>query len=259
MQEMIEVTSITKTIYVITDNSTVRVTTIQPSPSQRPIQFQDESVNLGTKGTVETINFTGSGVTASRNGNNISVSVTSGGGSGDVVGPSSAVNNNIVLFDGTTGKLIKDGGSGIPSLSNLSDCIWILSSPTASTAITNQPVAETFFISSNRHTTLFNTSKYTSMRLVVHVTAGSASANTPRLYMKYKTTFATGDTVGTFTTIGTGSGTEACSLTSTGIVATDWITIPAGAVGDVYFCIAEIGGDATADPGVSIVVIQFRV
>ena len=34
-----------------------------------------------------------------------------GAGSGDVVGPASAVNNNFVSFDGTTGKLIKDSGS----------------------------------------------------------------------------------------------------------------------------------------------------
>lgn len=33
-----------------------------------------------------------------------------GSGSGDVVGPSSSVNNRIVLFNGTTGKLIKDAG-----------------------------------------------------------------------------------------------------------------------------------------------------
>lgn len=32
-------------------------------------------------------------------------------GSGDVVGPASAVDNRIVLFDGTTGKLVKDSGS----------------------------------------------------------------------------------------------------------------------------------------------------
>jgi hypothetical protein len=38
-----------------------------------------------------------------------------GTGSGDVVGPSSSTNNNIVLFDGTTGKLVKDGGKGLPS------------------------------------------------------------------------------------------------------------------------------------------------
>ena len=32
-------------------------------------------------------------------------------GVGDVVGPSSAVNNGVALFDGTTGKLLKDGGT----------------------------------------------------------------------------------------------------------------------------------------------------
>lgn len=37
-----------------------------------------------------------------------------GGGSGDVVGPSGAVANNLVVFDGTTGKLVKDGGKRTP-------------------------------------------------------------------------------------------------------------------------------------------------
>jgi hypothetical protein len=32
-----------------------------------------------------------------------------------VAGPNSATNNNIAVFDGTTGKLIKDGGKGLPS------------------------------------------------------------------------------------------------------------------------------------------------
>jgi hypothetical protein len=35
---------------------------------------------------------------------------TVGGGSGDVVGPASSVNNRVVFFDGVTGKLIKDSG-----------------------------------------------------------------------------------------------------------------------------------------------------
>lgn len=34
-----------------------------------------------------------------------------GGGSGDVVGPASATDNNLVRFDGTTGKLIQDSGA----------------------------------------------------------------------------------------------------------------------------------------------------
>ena len=36
-----------------------------------------------------------------------------GGGSGDVVGPASAVNNNIAVYDTTTGKLVKDGGATV--------------------------------------------------------------------------------------------------------------------------------------------------
>lgn len=41
---------------------------------------------------------------------------TPGGGSGDVVGPASAVTANIATFNGTTGKLIQDGGATIASL-----------------------------------------------------------------------------------------------------------------------------------------------
>lgn len=35
---------------------------------------------------------------------------SSGAGTGDVVGPESAANNGVALFNGTTGKLVKDGG-----------------------------------------------------------------------------------------------------------------------------------------------------
>lgn len=46
------------------------------------IQFQDEGSNLGTPGTVNAINFTGAGVTATRVGNAVTVDVTGGGGGG---------------------------------------------------------------------------------------------------------------------------------------------------------------------------------
>jgi len=38
-------------------------------------------------------------------------SVAGGSGSGDVVGPASSTAGNLALFDGTTGKLLKDGGA----------------------------------------------------------------------------------------------------------------------------------------------------
>lgn len=42
-----------------------------------------------------------------------------GGGSGDVVGPASAGNGNIALFDGATGKLIKDSNASITDFANV--------------------------------------------------------------------------------------------------------------------------------------------
>ena len=42
-----------------------------------------------------------------------------GGGSGDVVGPASATANSVALFDGTTGKLLKDGGKTIAEIKQI--------------------------------------------------------------------------------------------------------------------------------------------
>lgn len=42
--------------------------------------------------------------------------IQNSGGSGDVTGPSGATADNIAVFDGVTGKLIKDGGSNIASV-----------------------------------------------------------------------------------------------------------------------------------------------
>lgn len=46
--------------------------------------------------------------------------ISGGGGSGDVVGPASSVDSNIAVFDGTTGKLLKDGGAAVSSLATTS-------------------------------------------------------------------------------------------------------------------------------------------
>jgi hypothetical protein len=52
--------------------------------SQLSIQFQDEGVALGTSGTVDTVNFTGAAVTATRATNTVTVNVTGGGGAATV-------------------------------------------------------------------------------------------------------------------------------------------------------------------------------
>ena len=48
--------------------------------AQKGIQFKDEGSNLGTSGTVASIDFVGSTVTATRVGNAIEVNITGGGG-----------------------------------------------------------------------------------------------------------------------------------------------------------------------------------
>ena len=45
---------------------------------------------------------------------NYTVPAGGGGGTGDVVGPASAVDNDLAFFNGTTGKLIKSGGQNLP-------------------------------------------------------------------------------------------------------------------------------------------------
>lgn len=48
-----------------------------------------------------------------------------GGGGGDVVGPGVSVDSNIVLFDGITGKLIKDSGTSLASLTSTGSNLYL--------------------------------------------------------------------------------------------------------------------------------------
>ena len=78
-----------------------------------------QSFSHASDATSHTVTLSQSGGTFKLiEGSNISLSTSVGevtisstaGGTGDVVGPASSVNNRVVFFDGTTGKLIKDSG-----------------------------------------------------------------------------------------------------------------------------------------------------
>jgi hypothetical protein len=76
--------------------------------------IQDEGVDLTPQARLD---FQGAGVTATDdtpNGKTIITIPGGGAGSGDVVGPAGATNGHLVVFDGATGKLVKDGGA-VPS------------------------------------------------------------------------------------------------------------------------------------------------
>lgn len=53
----------------------VPTSTIEVATANANIQFQDEGVALGTSGTVDTIDFVGAGVTATRVGNVVTVTI----------------------------------------------------------------------------------------------------------------------------------------------------------------------------------------
>lgn len=83
---------------------------------------------LPTLGTVAALSYPGGTTTFLRADGTFAAPA----GSGDVVGPASAVNDRIALFDGITGKLIKDGGVLLSALA-----------PLASPSLTGNPTAPT--------------------------------------------------------------------------------------------------------------------
>jgi hypothetical protein len=100
---------------------------------------------------------------------------------------------------------------------------------------------------------LTTTNRFNRIRLNCFVATLSASVNTPIIFIQYSA-----DTT-TWTTIGSGSGADVISLASTGTKVTNWITLPAGAVGtDIYFRVAMQGGDAAADPIVRGLSVSFE-
>jgi len=66
------------------------------------------AVANGGTGTATPSLVAGTNITISGSFPNQTINASGGGGSGDVTGPASATNNGIALFDGTTGKIIKD-------------------------------------------------------------------------------------------------------------------------------------------------------
>lgn len=160
--------------------------------------------------------------------------------------------------DGSGGTNKKILASEYLSLGGLTP-LHVIASLAAVTA-TNQPNSEEFLLANNaRGVQKFNASKFTHVRLSMNVVVGSSSSNTPIAYLKYKTTYTAGDGVETFTTIGAGSGSDVISLTTAGVLVTLWIALPAGARGDVFFCVATNGGNDVADPSFGNTSIQFDI
>lgn len=66
-----------------------------------------------------------------------------GGGTGDVAGPASAVDSRIAAFDGTTGKLLKDGGSTVANVLSRANHTGTQSADTLTDGTTNKAYTAT--------------------------------------------------------------------------------------------------------------------
>lgn len=142
------------------------------------------------------------------------------------------------------------GGSTSPKLA-----VVFHGDATANVTLTNQANAEQFLGNSDRNIKPVDLTDFTEYRLCARVVTASASPNSPRLYAQYHTSFTT--TVATHSPLGA-SGDVALSLAAAGSVKTAWTAIVAGAKADVFVTVMQNGGNASADPALGNVEVQFR-
>lgn len=111
-----------------------------------------------------------------------------------------------------------------------------------------------FLNNSSRSAQQVELSAMQQVRLTIRVTTASASANTPKLRLRYKTTFS--PSVTDYADIGTSE--VSCSLSATGLITSSWIDLAAGAKADVFVIVEQLGGDGSAQPIVGAVSAEYR-
>lgn len=121
--------------------------------------------------------------------------------------------------------------------------------------LTNQPSTEQFLANSSRNVKLIDLSTCTQIRFNVRVVTGSASANSPRLIVKYSTSWTT--TLGSYVDIGASE--VSASLTNATLATSGWVALAGGAkVDPCYVTVTQIGGDGVADPAFAHVDVEFK-
>jgi len=125
----------------------------------------------------------------------------------------------------------------------------------AGLTLTTHPSTQQFLGNSSRNVQSIDLTGYTDCRLSIRVTTLSASANTPRLRLRYRTAFSA--TVTDYSDAGTSE--VSCSLAATGLIVSSWITIATSAKADVFLLVEQLGGDSSASPIVGSIAAEFRV
>jgi hypothetical protein len=137
------------------------------------------------------------------------------------------------------------GGGGISILNFHADA-------TTNLTLTNQVAAVQGLGNSNRNEAYFDATGFSEVRLASRVVTASASTASPRLRIEYSLNGTA------WNVVGADSGGDVIPLTPVGAKRTGWIALPLAAQADVIWRIAQIGGDAVADPAIGNTSLQFR-
>lgn len=154
---------------------------------------------------------------------------------------------------GDPGPAGADGADGFLTPSPMT--LYLHADAGANLTLTNSPSAERFILNvpgrAIRGVTL---DSHTQVRLHGYViTQGTASTV---LTVVYKSG-AHSTTLGSFSDLAN-SGELTISLFGTGQKDSGWVTLPAGATGDIWIGLTERGGDGVADPALGYVAVSFK-
>jgi len=125
----------------------------------------------------------------------------------------------------------------------------------ANIVLTNQASAEDFLATSSRNQWLIDLTGFTQVRMTALVLVASASANTPKIVLRYYVAYS-GSAADYSSDIAQSE--VACSLAATGLIVSSWTSLKVGVSGDTYIAIIQKGGDGAADPEIGSVTLQFR-
>lgn len=122
--------------------------------------------------------------------------------------------------------------------------------------LTNALQADGFFNGDNGYMWKTDLRPFRYVKLTGRVTTVSASANNPRLQLRYSPTYTT--TVASFLQLGASS-VEISMFTGATLQDSGWIEItPAARIDNCFLGLMNIGGDGAADPVVNQVVAYFK-
>ncbi len=173
------------------------------------------------------------------------------------LGDSDAVSGTLPVANGGTGDTTASGAR-----TNLGFGTFLLHTiypwhhrGDAGMTLTDVAAGDAFLGKSNGNVGQLDLTHYTHVRLTCRVTT-AATAGT-KLVGRYRlVSSGYSSTIGDYSDIGTSS--VEISLASTGVIASSWIALAAGAKADVLLTVVQTGGDGATDPVIRLLAMEFK-